>query len=65
MSRKIPDENVAERYLKTLEEVKKQYQRYVEISELYDLPASKKEEAPQYQPPSHKHPLTTNTFRVK
>ena len=65
MNREIPDENITERYLETLEEVKKQYQQYVEVSKLYELPTLKKEEETQYQPPSHEHPLTTNTFRVK
>ena len=52
-------------YLKTLEEVKKQYQQYVEVSSLYKLPTQNEEEATKYQPPTPEHPLTTNTFRVK
>ena len=52
---KVPDD-----YLKTLEEVKKQYQQYVEVSELYTLPIQQKEEIVHYQPPSPDHPLTTN-----
>ena len=52
-------------YLRTLEEVKKQYQQYVEVSELYTLPIQKEEEPVQYQPPSPEHPLTTNTIRIK
>ena len=31
-------------YLETLEEVKKQYQQYVEVSGLYELPIQKEEE---------------------
>ena len=31
-------------YLETLEEIKKQYQQYVEVSGLYKLPISKEEE---------------------
>ena len=50
-------------YLKTLEEVKEQYQEYVEVSEIYELPAFKEEESIEYQAPSPEHPLTTNTFR--
>ena len=52
-------------YLKTLEEVKKQYQQYVEVSELYKLPIQKEMETIQYQPPSPERPLTTNTIRIK
>lgn len=52
-------------YLKTLEKVKQQYQQYVEVSKLYELPTHREEERAQYQPPSPEHPLTTNTFRVK
>ncbi len=56
---------VSDSYLETLDEVKKQYQQYVEVSKLYELPMQKESDAPQYQPPSPEHPLTTNTFRVK
>lgn len=58
-------EKVLDDYLKTLEEVKKQYQQYVEVSELYKLPIQKKEEIVRYQPPSLEHPLTTNRIHVK
>ena len=57
---KVPDD-----YLKTLEEVKKQYQQYVEVSELYKLPIQQKEEIVHYQPPSPDHPLTTNSISIK
>ena len=56
---------ITEDYLKTLEEVKKQYQQYVEVSELYELPIHEEEEAVLYQPPSQDYPLTTNTIRIK
>ena len=36
-------EAVLDDYLKTLEEVKKQYQEYVEVSKLYELPIQKEE----------------------
>ena len=52
-------------YLETLEEIKKQYQQYVEVSGLYKLPISKEEEQMEYMPPSFDNPLTTNTFRIK
>ena len=51
-------------YLRTLEEVKKQYEQYVEVSELYNLPIQKEEEETQYQAPSFEHPLTTNSIRI-
>ena len=52
---------VSDDYLKTLEEVKKQYRQYAEVSDLYKLPIHKEEETIQYQPPSPEHPLTTDT----
>ena len=51
-------------YLKTLEEVKRQYEQYVEVSELYKLPIQKAEEETRYQPPSLEHPLTTNSVHA-
>ena len=61
MPENLESEKVSIDYLKTLEEVQKQYQQYVEVSELYKLPIQKEEESVQYQPPSPEHPLTTNT----
>lgn len=52
-------------YLETLEEIKKQYQEYIEVSKIYELPVSREEEPARYQSPSPEHPLTTNSFRVK
>lgn len=51
-------------YLKTLEEVKRQYEQYIEVSELYKLPIQREEEEIHYQPPSLEHPLTTDTIRA-
>ena len=65
MSKNPDADTVSENYLKTLEEVKRQYQQYVEVSELYKLPTQKEEEIIQYQPPSPEHPLTTNAIRIK
>ena len=65
MPEKTETEHVSDSYLKTLEEVKKQYQQYVEVNDLYKLPTQREEETIQYQPPSPEHPLTTSTFRVK
>jgi len=52
-------------YLKTLEKVTKQYQEYIEVSKIYELPVSKEEKPTEYQPPSPEYPLTTNSFRIK
>ena len=59
-----PDSST-EDYLMTLEEVKKQYQQYVEVSELYSLPTQKEEEALLSQPASLDKPLTTNSVHVR
>lgn len=59
MSEKTTSDKVTADYLKTLEEVKRQYKQYVEVSRLYELPAQK-EESVQYLPPSAERPLTTN-----
>ena len=64
MPEKIETEKVSDDYLKTMEEVKKQYRQYVEVSELYKLPIQKEEQTIQYQPPSPEHPLTTNRIRL-
>ena len=58
-------DSVSDDYLKVLEEVKKQYQQYVEVSGLYELPTQSEPDSPEYEPPSLEHPLTTNTIRVK
>lgn len=52
-------------YLKTLEKVKKQYQEYLEVSKIYELPTFEQEKTREHQPPSPEHPLTTNSFRIK
>lgn len=48
-------------HLQLLERIKRQYQQYVEVSGLYDLPIQREEEV-QYQPPSPENPLTANSF---
>ena len=58
-------EKISDDYLKTLEQVKEQYQQYVEISGLYTLPIQQEEEPIQYQPPSLENPLTTNTTSIR
>ena len=52
-------------YLETLEELKKQYQQYLEVSRLYELPTFQEAKGPEIQPASLEHPLTTNTISVK
>ena len=51
-------------YLRTLEEVKKQYEQYVEVSELCKLPIQRAKEEAQCHPPSLEHPLTTNSIEL-
>ena len=55
--------SVSEDYLQTLEQVKKQYQQYVEVSELYKLPIGKAERTSKYAPPSPERPLNWHRFR--
>ena len=65
MGERTETEAVLDDYLKTLEEVKKQYQEYVEVSKLYELPIQKEEKQVNYHPPSIEHPLTTSTIPIK
>lgn len=60
MTEKTKSNKVTADYLKTLEEVKRQYEQYVEVSRLYELP-TQRDESVQYLPPSVERPLTTNT----
>ena len=62
---KQTSEKISEDYLETLEKVKEQYQQYVEVSGLYELPTSKTEQQVEYQPPTFDNPLTTHTFNMK
>lgn len=64
-TKKVSRECLEHEYLKTLEEVKKQYQQYVEVSKLYELPIFQPEKEAEMEPPSLKNPLTTNTILVK
>jgi len=59
------NKKISDDCLRTLEEVQKQYRQYLETSKIYELPLGVEEVAEQQHPPSHEHPLTTNTFRVK
>ena len=56
---------ISDDYLTTLEVVKKQYQEYLEVSKIYELPTLKEKEPVQYKPPTPDSPLTTNTFQFK
>lgn len=62
---KQTSEKISGDYLKTLEKAKEQYQQYVEVSGLYELPTSRTEQQVEYQPPTFDNPLTTNTFNTK
>lgn len=62
---KQTSEKISEDYLETLEKVKKQYQQYIEVSGLYELPTSNTERQVEYQPPTFDNPLTTHTFNTE
>lgn len=55
---------ISDDYLKILEEAKKQYQQYLEVSEIYKLPTFQPETDIEVQPPSPENPLTENSFKV-
>jgi len=55
----------SDNYLRTLEEAKKLYQQYLEVSEIYELPIFQREVDIEVQPPSPENPLTTNTICIK
>ena len=66
MVEQIGNDSASNDYLETLEKVKQQYQQYVEVSKLYELPTAKEEEKPPKQrTPSWENPLTTDRFRLK
>jgi hypothetical protein len=62
--KKSKKEKVMDDYLSSLEEVKEQYEQYVEVSKLYELPTHTDEKVIQYRPPSVEHPLTTNVINI-
>lgn len=49
-------------YLKVLEEIKKEYQQYVELKKVCDLVDQKEKEEPLYLSPNPENPLTTDRF---
>ena len=51
-------------YLSTLEQVKTQYEQYVEVSRLYNLPHDRVRQETRYQEPGRDNPLTTNAVKV-
>ncbi len=65
MGHRTTSEEVSDDYLTTLEDVKKQYRQYLEVSELYELPTKRNEQSVQYRDPSPEFPLTTNRIRTK
>ncbi len=60
-----PPKEGSDDYMNTLKEVERQYQQYIDVSELYKLPNHMEQDSIQYQPPSLEHPLTTNTVHIK
>lgn len=46
-------------FVELLEDAKKKYEEYLELSKVYALPARQEKEV-QYEPPSPNSPLTTN-----
>lgn len=60
-------EEISGDYLETLEKVKEQYQQYLDLSKIDELPVTQEEEeaVTEGSPPSPEHPLTTNSFSVK
>ena len=52
-------------YLFEMENVKKQYEQYIEISQIYELPIFQPVPEPQYAQPSIENPLTTNEITLK
>ena len=62
---KQTSEEISEDYLKTLEKVKEQYQQYVEVGGLYELPTSNTEQQVEYHPLTFDNPLTTNKFNTE
>ena len=65
MPETVETKRVSIDYLMTLEEVKKQYLQYLEVSELYKLPIHEEKKTVQFEPPSPEHPLTTNRICIK
>ena len=45
-------------WLKDLEQAKRLYQQYAEVSELYKLPGAREIKAIRHRPPSSEYPLT-------
>ena len=56
---KQTSEKISNDYLETLEKVKEQYQQYIEVSRLYELPTSNTEQQVKYQPPTFDNSLLT------
>ena len=66
MGERVEKSKVSIDYLEMLEKVQQQYQKYVEVSRLYELPTVREEEKPaKRRAPSRENPLTTDQFRVK
>ena len=47
-------------YLAEMKKAKKQYEQYIETSQIYQLPIFQSMQEPQYAPPNIENPLTTD-----
>ena len=56
-------EELSADWLEALEQAKRLYQQYAEVSELYKLPRVRKVKITYRQPPSLEHPLTVDLFQ--
>ena len=51
-------------YLTEMEQAKAQYEQYLEINQICQLPTFQSLPEPQYAPPSIENPLTTNQITL-
>lgn len=58
-------EKGTDEYLAVLEEVKDQYQQYIEVSGLYELNRLLEHKDEEFLSPTPENPLTTNKIKVK
>ena len=56
-------EELSADWLEALEQAKRLYQQYAEVSELYKLPRVRKVKITYHQSPSLENPLTTDLFQ--
>ena len=58
-------EKGTDEYLAVLEEVKDQYQQYIEVSGLYELNRLLEKKDEEFLSPTPENPLTTNKIKMK